>query len=501
MEDPSIARTMLEPLRTRFREPLRDFLLYSRYGPRVIRLSIPGVEPKEFRKHRLEKHKPSKVIVVGSGLAGLSAAIEAADARAHVIVLEKESMTGGNSSKATSGINGWGTYTQAAQNIPDDERLFERDTHRSGIGGTTNPSLVRALSTQSAQAIHWLQQKFDIPLSVLSQLGGHSTKRTHRAPPDEHGRPVPVGFLIMQTMKRYIDLYYSRKIEIRCGAKVNELLHSVDREGIKTVIGVKVEVNGSNVDEYADSIILATGGFGCCQSLDGLISKYRPDLLGFPTTNGSFAQGDGVVLGKSIGAKLIDMDKIQLHPTGFIDRMNPSNPTKILAPEAIRGCGGILVSSKGERFVNELDLRSVVAKAILENCSPYRDESYDGPPFAWCILSKESQELFGASTLQFYKDRLGLFDLCADISECFHYIFFSLEPDFNWLLIMLVFVRTEEMASLIGCEEETLYQTLQSYSDAKRRGTCLKTYKDIFPADVSPTSKDFVVARVTPSSK
>jgi succinate dehydrogenase/fumarate reductase flavoprotein subunit len=112
------------------------------------------VEPKEFRKQRLNKHKPCKVIVVGSGLAGLSAAIEAADARANVIVFEKESMTGGNSAKATSGINGWGTYTQALHNVPDDERLFERDTHRGGIGGTTNPYLVRALSTQSAQAIH-----------------------------------------------------------------------------------------------------------------------------------------------------------------------------------------------------------------------------------------------------------------------------------------------------------------------------------------------------------
>jgi hypothetical protein len=57
------------------------------------------------------------------------------------------------------------------------------------------------------------------------------------------------------------------------------------------------------------------------------------------------------------------------------------------------------------------------------------------------------------------------------------------------------------MASLIGCDEDTLFQTLQSYSDAKRRGTCMKTLKDIFPSDVSPVSKDFVLARVTPSSK
>lgn len=55
-------------------------------------------------------------------------------------------------------------------------------------------------------------------------------------------------------------------------------------------------------------------------------------LIGTPTTNGSFAQGDGVVLGEELGAELVDMDKVQLHPTGFIDPKNPSNPTKYLAP-------------------------------------------------------------------------------------------------------------------------------------------------------------------------
>jgi succinate dehydrogenase/fumarate reductase flavoprotein subunit len=53
-------------------------------------------------------------------------------------------------------------------------------------------------------------------------------------------------------------------------------------------------------------------------------------LIGTPTTNGHFAQGDGVVLGEKLGAELIDMDQVQLHPTGFIDPKDPSNSTKYL---------------------------------------------------------------------------------------------------------------------------------------------------------------------------
>lgn len=170
--------------------------------------------------------------------------------------------------------------------------------------------------------------------------GGHSRKRTHRAPPDAEGKPVPIGWLIMNTLRNAIETQYQGRIEIRCGQTVTKLLHTVDASsGVKTVTGV--QINGTT-ELLADAVILATGGFGCSAMAggDGLIARYRPDLMGCPTTNGAFAQGDGVKMGEELGAALVDMDKVQLHPTGFINPKDPSNPTKILAPEAIRGCGG-----------------------------------------------------------------------------------------------------------------------------------------------------------------
>jgi thiamine biosynthesis lipoprotein ApbE len=289
MEDPTLARAMLDPFRTGYHSPLSDYLLYARRGPRIIRLTVPGVEPKELKHRRLQRHEPAMVIVVGSGLAGMAAAIEAAEARAHVIVLEKESKLGGNSAKATSGINGWGTDSQAELGIADEERLFERDTFRSGKSGHCNPSLVRTLSTKSAPAIHWLKHKFHIPLSSLCQLGGHSRQRTHRAPPDAQGRPVPIGWKITKTLQDAITTQYESQIEVRCHQSVTKLLYRVESNGSKTVTGV--QVNGTE-EILADSVVLCTGGFGGSQFDDtGLMKRFRPDLMHVPTTNGSFAQG------------------------------------------------------------------------------------------------------------------------------------------------------------------------------------------------------------------
>ncbi|GBG33225.1 NADH-cytochrome b5 reductase-like protein [Hondaea fermentalgiana] len=471
VRSPPEARALLDPFRTAFHKPLSDFLLYARAGPRVVKLAVPGVERKESLQARWREHEQAKVVVVGAGLAGFSAAIEAADAGASVVLLEKEARTGGNSAKATSGINGWGTSTQAELAVADREALFERDTHRSGKGGNTNQSLVRTLSTKSAPAIAWLKERFHVPLTVLSQLGGHSTKRTHRAPPDEHGNPVPIGYLIMKTLREAVEANYQDKIEIRTSCRATKL---EQRDG--RVCGVHYEQTSESGKEdcliEGDAVILTTGGFGCDKSNDSLLKQHRPDLEGIPTTNGPFATGDGVRMGVALGANLIDMDKVQLHPTGFIDPKDPGNPTKFLAPEAIRGSGGILVNSQGRRFVDELNLRSVVAAAIQKNCDPYRDGDFVGLPFAWVILSQEAQELFGPPTLGFYKDRLGLFEACDDIDAC---------------------------AACIGCDPQVLKETVAAYETARSGGICEQTGKMVFPSNLTPNDTKLVLARVTPS--
>lgn len=147
---------------------------------------------------------------------------------------------------------------------------------------------------------------------------------------------------------------------------------------------------------------------------------------------------------------------------------------KFLADQSVLYSNSFLISLlfQGERFVNELDLRSVVAAAIQNHCSRYVSDGYEGPPFAYCILSLQAQELFGKASLSFYKDRLGLFEECPDVGA---------------------------VAKLIGCEHEALIATLKEYELAEKVGTCKLTHKDVFPSIITPESKDLVVARVTPS--
>lgn len=414
-----------------------------------------------------------------------------------MVLLEKEATVGGNSAKATSGINGWGTRIQAQQGVADEERFFERDTFRSGKGGLCDPSLVRVLSTQSAEAIRWLMDEINVDLGELSQLGGHSRKRTHRARPTHEGDPRPIGWCIMQAVRNFVRRELSEQVEVRTSARVRQLDVEEHREvpggGLpprKTVTGVTYEdtATGTVQTLRADAVVLATGGYGCDLSSTSLLKQHRPDLMGsapsgdgsaagalaMPSTNGSFATGDGVKMGLAIGAQLCDLDKVQLHPTSFLDPKDPMNPTKILGPEALRGSGGILVNHEGARFVNELDLRSTVSKAILQHCLPYRcADGQTGNTFAWCILNKEAQTKFGLPSLKFYKDAKGLFESAPDLPTL--------------------------ARNVIGCDPAVLKQAIEQYATAARLGIDTATQKNAFPVVFSWADTELVAARVTPA--
>eukprot|EP00931_Biecheleriopsis_adriatica_P099820 TRINITY_DN7458_c0_g1_i1.p1 TRINITY_DN7458_c0_g1~~TRINITY_DN7458_c0_g1_i1.p1 ORF type:complete len:1215 (-),score=298.27 TRINITY_DN7458_c0_g1_i1:144-3380(-) len=465
-------RTLLDNFRSSsLKDPVMDYLLYSRWGPRVCRLIEPGLEKVEHREDRLGRHEEAHVVVVGGGLAGISAAIEASNARAKVTIIEKEAEMGGNSAKATSGINACGTRIQKTNGVEDDGRYFERDTHVSAKGGTGDINCVTMLSGKSADAIHWLMDEMGVPLTALSQLGGHSKKRTHRVPPRSDGTPVPVGYTMMQHARAAASAMPN--IEVKTSCTMKRLLHTIGADGLKEVTGVEYEDASGTVHQLmCDSVVLTTGGFGFDHSEGSLMQQHRPDLLGVPTTNGSFANGDGIKFGEEIGASLIDMDKVQLHPTAFIDPKDPGNHTKYLGPEALRGSGGILLDQKGCRFVNELDLRSVVSNKILEHCDPYKmPDGTEYRPWAWCLLNEEAQEKFGKPMLSFYKDQVGLFEGAEG---------------------------TKGLAELIGCDEANIVNTLKEYAAAVDTKICSKTGKVVFPSKLTEKDTNFIVARITP---
>ncbi|EED13387.1 fumarate reductase Osm1, putative [Talaromyces stipitatus ATCC 10500] len=293
-----------------------------------------------------------RVIVVGGGLSGLSAAHTVYLNGGNVLVLDKQSFFGGNSTKATSGINGALTRTQTDLGIQDSVKQFYEDTLKSARD-KARPDLIKVLTYKSAAAVEWLQDVFNLDLTLVSRLGGHSFPRTHRG----HDAKFPGMAITYALMQRLEELTESEPERVQVIKKAR--VTAVNKEG-NHVTGVTYELNGET--HTADGVvILATGGYAADFTEDSLLKKHRPDTYGLSSTNGTHATGDGQKMLMAIGANGIDMDKVQVHPTGLIDPKDPTSKWKFLAAEALRGEGGLLLNSDGERFSDELGHRDYVS--------------------------------------------------------------------------------------------------------------------------------------------
>ncbi|EJT45212.1 fumarate reductase (NADH) [Trichosporon asahii var. asahii CBS 2479] len=299
----------------------------------------------------------AKVIVVGGGLSGLSAAHTVLERGGNVLLLDKNSFMGGNSTKATSGINGSGTAAQQENNIPDSSAKFFADTKKSARD-LARDDLIKVLTYKSGDAVQWLIEAFGLDLSKVSRLGGHSEPRTHRG-----GAQFPGMTITYALMEKLEDIAAAEpdRAKIIKKAKVTSLIKEGDE-----VVGVKYEVDGKTLEERG-VVVLATGGYAADFSSDSLLKKYRPEFFDLPTTNGDHCTGDGHKMAMGVGAKGIDLEKVQVHPTGLVDPKDPQAKVKFLAAEALRGCGGLLIDSTGHRFVDELQHRDFVTNKMWEN--------------------------------------------------------------------------------------------------------------------------------------
>ncbi|KDN50868.1 Flavocytochrome c [Tilletiaria anomala UBC 951] len=302
----------------------------------------------------------SKVIVVGGGLSGLSAAHTLIDRGANVVVLDKNGYFGGNSTKATSGINGAGTTTQANLDIRDTAKTFFEDTKKSAAD-LARDDLIKVLTYKSGDAVTWLQDKFGLALDKISRLGGHSEMRTHRS---GAGGKFPGMEITMALMDLAEDEAKNRPDRFQIIRKA-DVKHLIYENGI--VKGVEYELNGQRHQEYGP-VILATGGYAADFSDSGsLLKEFKPEYFNLPTTNGAHCTGDGQKMVRAIDGSLIDMEKVQVHPTGLVDPKDPDAKVKFLAAEALRGCGGLLVDNEGQRFIDELEKRAVVTAAMWKH--------------------------------------------------------------------------------------------------------------------------------------
>jgi fumarate reductase flavoprotein subunit len=282
------------------------------------------------------------IVVIGAGGAGYSAAITAHDSGAKVIVLEKMPITGGNTQIASGGMNAAGTKYQAAQGIKDSWELMRDDTLKGG-NNKGIPALVEILAKESAAANDWMTS-LGADLSGITRGGGASASRFH-APAD--GRPV--GPELMRVLRAAAD---NRKIDVRANSRVLRI--NTNENG--AVTGVIVQERAKALYEIAaKAVVIAAGGFSANKDM---VAKYCPKCAGMATSNQPGATGEGMLLAQAIGAELVDMDQVQIHPS-------LAAGTNILVSEASRGAGAIMVNREGKRFVNELTTRDLASAAIL----------------------------------------------------------------------------------------------------------------------------------------
>ncbi|MDF9844256.1 MULTISPECIES: flavocytochrome c [unclassified Paenibacillus] len=280
------------------------------------------------------------IIIVGAGGAGMTAALEAKAKGLSPVIFEKMPVAGGNTTKSSSGMNASETKFQKEQGIEDSNDLFYEETLKGGHD-TNNTEMLRFFVDNSAAAIDWLDS-IGIRLNNITITGGMNEKRTHRPEDGSAIGQYLVKGLVQNVQEQGIPLFVN--------ADVKEITQQDGK-----VSGVKVLFNQADEKAIAGkAVVVTTGGFG--SNMD-MITEVRPDLEGYVTTNQIGSTGDGIKMILAMGGTTVDMDQIQVHPTVQQEK-------SYLIGEAVRGEGGLLVSSEGTRFTNELDTRDKVTAAI-----------------------------------------------------------------------------------------------------------------------------------------
>jgi L-aspartate oxidase len=295
-----------------------------------------------------------RLIVVGSGIAGLYAALLAADAGAEVVLLSKGQLRESNTWYAQGGISA--VLDEPAPG--DTVAAHIADTLQAGAGHC-DETAVRLMCTEACRDIAGLERfgvHFDAGAGGGPALGleaAHSAPRILHAGGDATGAKVAAA-LIRAVLARQAD----GTLTIHTGAHATGLLQE---QG--TVNGVEFVQGGLSASLHGDAVLLATGGAG---------------QLFAQTTNPAVATADGLALAVRAGAAVADLEFFQFHPTCLVPGASAANPgaapaldqDPLLISEAVRGEGAILVDGNGKRFMRayhpdaELAPRDVVSRSI-----------------------------------------------------------------------------------------------------------------------------------------
>lgn len=317
-------------------------------------VTLSKADKKTIKKvvKTLPKESTYDVVVIGAGGAGFSAAIEAKNAGANVVLLEKMPAVGGNSLISGAEMNAAKNWVQPKLGINDDSpELHAEDTYKGGdMKGDMN--VIKVMTHNALDAAKWCRDYLGVRFEDdnLFFFGGHSRKRAL----------IPVGHTGTEFITKFQAKADELGIPIITNMKAEELIK--DKSG--RVVGVKATMNGASYTFNAKGgVVLATGGFGANPEM---VKKYNPKIdERFKTTDAPGTTGEALYMAERAGAQLVNMGYIQTYPI-----CDPISGVIELIADA-RFDGAIMLNQEGKRFVEELQRRDVLSEAILKQTGGY----------------------------------------------------------------------------------------------------------------------------------
>ena len=343
----------------------------------------------KIKKVELKTEK-AEVLVIGSGGAGLRTAIELHDNGVDVLVVGKCKKRDAHTILATGGINA----ALGNMDSKDSWQIHAADTIKDG-GGINDPIAVEALCKNAPHAIKELA---DWGCPFHKEKDGRITQRFFGAATYRRACFVGdrIGEAILNTL---VNQVLRKKIRFKGEVYIISLL--VSKGQVNGAIGLDIK-NGNLIIFWAKAVVLCTGGHS---------RMFKRSSSRFWENN-----GDGITLARDVGAKFMDMEMFQFHPTGMV---YPEKAEGILVTEAVRGEGGILTNAKGERFMEkydpkrmELSARDIVARANYNEIKQGRGTKHRG---VWLDITNKPKSYILKRLPKIYKQFKELVDI--DISK------------------------------------------------------------------------------------
>ena len=393
----------------------------------------------------------SKVVIVGGGLAGISAACELLERGCSVTILEKSHNLGGNSSKATTGIAAPGSELQKANGVTD-----------SGADLVAAEPICKEMMQQGSKDVDWLLNlagckdemvlrltpghgkvprtlgtKDHFPGAVVTYAVMHQLEKIAKAKPDKLkivtsatvSKLITEGNKVTLGSKHIISMIFPYGDFLKRGTPKSSLLigfsimnypaigvapfmetpicttflyeHSIHgyHFDVKTrvfvcvfvafgqVVGVEYQAGGAAKE--MGLVLIATGGFAGDTSPASLMAKWAPQLLQMPTTSDERTSGDGISICSDVKAVTKNMNSVSLYPTSAMIPGMENDKFKIVLSDAIVGAGGKLINGDGNQFVNELETAQARADAMFKNKPPFRIviSEQDADAVKWLVTS------------------------------------------------------------------------------------------------------------------